>query len=98
MEKNLEIIRIGLWRLEIIRMELAIQKTMPGPQVPWLQSTDWTAAGQNPEGQNQPAVSVAKSVEWYSISPSTKDNKRLGSLIFSTKIHVEIFPVDSAFH
>lgn len=32
-----------------------------------------------------------------SISPSTKDNERLGSLIFSTEMHVDISPADSAF-
>lgn len=71
---------------------------MPEIQASWLQSTDWAAAGQNPEGQNQPAVSLTSSVEWYSISPSTEDNKRLGSLIFSAEIHVEISPVDCVFY
>lgn len=79
-----------------MRVELALQEMLPEPQVPWLQSTDWMAAGQSPGGQKQPAVSLASSVE-CSISPSTKDNKRLGSLIFSTEIHVDMSPVATAF-
>ena len=80
-----------------MRVELALQEMLPEPQVPWLQSTDWMAAGQSPGGQKQPAVSLASSFVECSISPSTKDNERLGSLIFSTEIHVDISPVDSAF-
>ena len=79
-------------------MELAEQEMMPELQASWQQSTDWTAAGQDPEGQKQPAVSLTSSIEWCSISPITKDNKRLGSLLFSTEIHAEISPVDAVFH
>lgn len=42
-----------------------MQDMLPELQVPWLQSTDWTASGQSPGDQNQPAVSLASSVEWY---------------------------------
>lgn len=64
-KKSVEIIRIRLWTLEIMRVKLAMQDMLPELQVPWLQSTDWTASGQSPGDQNQPAVSLASSVEWY---------------------------------
>lgn len=59
-----------------------MQEMMPEFQVPWLQSTDCTAAGQNPGGQKQPAVSLASNVEWYSLFLSTKDNKEVRKTYF----------------
>ena len=76
-----------------MRVELALQEMLPEPQVRWLQSADWMDVGQSPGGQKQPTVSLASSL-YCSISPSTKDSERLGSLIFSTEIHVDMSPVD----